>query len=196
MKITATAAIMMAAGGALFAEVPTGERSVSVCMERGSGFGPGLQARATASQIFAGIGVRIDWHVGLESCPLHSIKISLGQNTPKSERPGALAYALPYEGTHIVVYYDRICVNQKSLVPTVLAHVLVHEITHILEGISRHSETGVMKAHWDDDDMSRMAWKPLKFAQEDIDLIYLGLAGRAAHSTLALNTVNSRVAAQ
>jgi hypothetical protein len=31
----------------------------------------------------------------------------------------------------------------------VLAHVLVHEITHILQGIDRHSESGVMKSPGD-----------------------------------------------
>ena len=60
-----------------------------------------------------------------------------------------LAYALPYEGTHIVILFDRVRKMQPNYVPAVLAHVLVHEVTHILQGIQRHSESGVMKAHWD-----------------------------------------------
>ena len=57
-----------------------------------------------------------------------------------------LAYALPFEGTHIVVFYDRVeeCVR-ADLFPTLLAYVLVHEITHILQEITRHSATGIMK---------------------------------------------------
>jgi hypothetical protein len=92
--------------------------------------------------------------------------------------PGALAYALPYEGTHITVFYDRIA---KGAYPsTVLAHVMVHEITHLLQGIGRHSETGVMKARWTVRDMIGMGMTPLPFTREDVDLIYLGLGKRTA----------------
>src|ERR1022692_2423743 len=56
-----------------------------------------------------------------------------------------------------------------------MAHVLVHEITHVLEGISRHSSTGIMKAQWNKNDFFEMRRKPLPFAQEDVNLIYDGL---------------------
>jgi len=46
--------------------------------------------------------------------------------------------------------------NQVS---SVLAHVLVHEVTHILQGIPRHSESGVMKAQWDSNDFAQMTWE-------------------------------------
>ena len=38
-----------------------------------------------------------------------------------------------------------------------LAHVLVHEITHVLEGVDRHTGQGVMKARWTEDDLALMA---------------------------------------
>jgi hypothetical protein len=56
--------------------------------------------------------------------------------------------------------------------------VLAHEVTHVLEGVVHHSSEGVMKAHWTPDDHQQMAGKPLRFAQEDIDLIYRGLEKR------------------
>jgi hypothetical protein len=56
-----------------------------------------------------------------------------------------------------------------------MAHVLVHEITHMLEGTCRHSATGIMKAHWDYRDYCEMRGRPLLLAQEDVDLIYNGL---------------------
>jgi hypothetical protein len=62
--------------------------------------------------------------------------------------------------------------------PCILQHVLVHEITHILEGVARHSETGVMKAKWTLGDFYDMQTKTLPFASEDVDLIYRGLAQR------------------
>jgi hypothetical protein len=182
MKIAAMTAVALVVGAPLFGEKkPLPARSVTVCIERGSGFGSAFEARTIASKMFAEIGVTIKWHVGLAGCPPQSIQISVSENTPKSEQPGAYASARPYEGAHIVVYYDRISERRlRSLVPSLFAHVLVHEITHILEGLVRHSNSGVMKAHWDDDDFSQIARKGLKFAQADIDLIYAGLAARAA----------------
>ncbi len=65
-------------------------------------------------------------------------------------KSGALAFARPYEGVHITLFYDRVqAVTEPELTGTVLAHVLVHEITHILQGTCRHSATGVMKARLD-----------------------------------------------
>ena len=63
-----------------------------------------------------------------------------------------------------------------------LAHVLAHEITHILQGIKRHSKTGVMKAKWSYEDIRKMTWKPLPFAEEDIRLIHLGMEAWAIRS--------------
>jgi len=37
-----------------------------------------------------------------------------------------------------------------------------------------------MKAHWTTADYSRGCWKPLPFAEDDVDLIHRGLAARAA----------------
>ena len=60
-----------------------------------------------------------------------------------------------------------------------LAHVLVHEITHVLQPTPRHSTEGVMKARWTKDDISSMMWGPMPFTSEDINLIRLGLAARS-----------------
>ena len=72
----------------------------------------------------------------------------------------------------------------------ILAHVLVHEITHILQGIDRHSESGVMKASWTNQDYKAMAWKPLPFTPQDTRLLQLGLNGR--ESLLASTTTTAR----
>ena len=61
-----------------------------------------------------------------------------------------------------------------------LAHVLVHEITHILQGTDRHSPNGIMKSHWKSEDLLQMASGPLPFDQHDLKLIHEGLAARAS----------------
>jgi hypothetical protein len=60
----------------------------------------------------------------------------------------------------------------------VLAHVLAHEIAHILQGCSRHSVSGLMKARWNADDFTAISRNELRFAPEDIELIYLGVGRR------------------
>jgi hypothetical protein len=73
------------------------------------------------------------------------------------------------------------------MVSIVLAHVLVHEITHILQASNGHSEQGIMKAHWDAGDYFQMRSKPLEFTDHDVRQIYLGLAARKARTALAMN---------
>ncbi|HEV3332790.1 MAG TPA: hypothetical protein VG096_17505 [Bryobacteraceae bacterium] len=137
-----------------------------------------LAAQMQASRIFAEIGVPIEWHCcgdrRLSPGPL--IVVTLAADAPHSLQPAVLADALPYEGVHIRVFYDRIVrVAPASWRSTLLAHVLVHEITHVLQGVSRHSAEGIMKARWSEQDYSQMRWKPLPFTKTDIDLIARGL---------------------
>jgi hypothetical protein len=135
-------------------------------------------SKAIASKMLRRIGVTLVW-VDSKSCPPEGIHITLTGQTPATLQPGALAYALPYEGTHIRVFRDRIEANQPALVPHLLAHVLVHEIIHILEGCTRHSDRGVMKAHWGGADFAQMLWSELPISQEDIDLVHAGMEKRA-----------------
>jgi len=134
-------------------------------------------AKAITSKMLRRVGVTLVW-VDSKSCPPEGIHITLTGQTPPTLQPGALAYALPYEGTHIQVFRDRIEANQPALVPHLLAHVLVHEIVHILEGCTRHSDHGVMKAHWGGADFNQMLWSELPISREDIDLIHVGVERR------------------
>jgi hypothetical protein len=63
-----------------------------------------------------------------------------------------------------------------------LTYVLVHEITHILQAVSRHSQTGIMKAHWSPSDQYDISVNTLRFAPEDVELIHLGMEVRRARS--------------
>ena len=183
MKITAIAVVVMA-GATLQARAaePANQKRITVCMESVSGAVAG-QARMLASQMFAQVGITIDWHTELSACQAQEIKISLSTATPKSLRPGALGYALPYDGVHICVFYDRILhMSDFHSVPRLLAHAMVHEITHILESVDRHSSQGIMKAHWDEDDFRYMDRQCMSFAKDDVELINAGLAARAARA--------------
>jgi len=136
-----------------------------------------IMAEDVASKLFAEAGVRIKWCYGRPT--EDAISIEFSERTPSNYRPGSMAFALPYEGVHITVFYDRISrTTLADLTPTVLGYVLAHEITHVLQRIDRHSETGVMKAHWTNSDFDKMVAKRLSFTAEDIELIQRGLAAR------------------
>ena len=181
-----TARLVMAVAAAMTVQAgQTGKQHVIVYVQNDANISDHVTNRAEdlASSMFATIGVTIDWRRSAPSAssPQNVIAIRLARNTPKDEKPGALAYAKPCEGVHVVVFWDRM---QFGLIPTeLLAHVMVHEITHILEGLSRHSQSGIMRAQWTEDDHRMMKMHPLSFAAEDVDLIHRGL--RARNTSLA-----------
>lgn len=132
-----------------------------------------------ADRMFSAAGVRIAWKTGAPrpGDPIggRRIRVHFVTAAGPADHPGALAHALPYEGSRIRIFYDRVRTGDPGSTRVLLAHVLVHEITHILEGIERHSLSGVMKAHWTLDDYNAMLWRPLAFAPDDIDLIRSGM---------------------
>lgn len=173
---------MLLAGTSVFAN---GQWTEEICLE--SGPAPLLvvkQAEAITAQMFAEIGVEIQWHQGGRYCtarPGETMVISLSTGAPSTLFPGALAYTRPYEGSHIKVFYDRILdLADFWRLSRVLAHVFAHEIAHLLQGVGRHSERGVMKAHWDPRDFQEMSWKLLPFTPQDVELIRRGLEARVS----------------
>jgi hypothetical protein len=185
MKTQRLAAMLAMTAASLCAgqSAVTQKATVIVCME--SDYPHALEAaRPLTAATFARIGVTIVWHT-LDACPVgvDAIHVRLSRAIPgASDYPtsvrnasyGVLAAAQPY-GRTIIVFVDRVKEVSRDQGVSVMPSVLVHEITHILERIARHSATGVMKAHWNYEDYLAMHREALAFAQEDIDLIYDGL---------------------
>jgi hypothetical protein len=187
-------AAMMALTGATLLGRPgpaADEGSVTVCMEPDPHVMMGV--RPLASAMFASIGVKIDWREP-ESCPVGvgAIRLRMSYESPIITKFKTMAYARPYEGA-IVVFPNRVQELNPNGCPCVMAHVLVHEIAHVLEGMARHSRTGIMKARWDDGDYFEMRRKPLPFAREDVDLIHQGMwASRVVPVVLSRAVVEGR----
>ena len=140
------------------------------------------QAKSTATAMFASIGIAILWQATETPACSRSIEILLDAGLPPGDNPEIMAYAMPYlhGGTAIHVFIGRVA----SMVPparvgTLLGHVLVHEITHLLQGISRHSDQGVMKPHWSPADFRAMNSGPLPFAPVDVQLLRSTFAATA-----------------
>ena len=133
-------------------------------------------AKELATRMFADAGISVEWtsretvHGNVR--PPIVVQAVIGASP--DFMPDALAYAELAEGGRITVFLDR--VERRDYPGIVLAHVLVHEITHMAQGINRHSATGVMKARWTGRDYSEMRLHPLRFEPEDLELIHQGLS--------------------
>jgi hypothetical protein len=141
-------------------------------------------AEKISTKIFAAIDLKLEWrHSRPPARPDPSALtfiIELIDNTPGEYRPNALAFATPYEGVHIKVFFDRVVRMDREYPDAILGHVLAHEITHLIEGVKRHSKTGLMKAWYSPSEIAGMRKHPMAIAEEDIVLIRLSLQGRLA----------------
>jgi hypothetical protein len=182
MKITVVALAALAV--AVSAQGKSGnERQVTVYLRNGAAvpFVVRAQAMALASEMFARIGVTLNSHeVRPSASETAAIVIELVDRTPAGFLPRAWAYALPFEGVHIRIFWDRM--QFETCPQTLLAHVMVHEITHILQGVDRHSAEGIMNTRWTARERHTLERAPLHFTEEDVRLIYLGIDSRGAHA--------------
>jgi hypothetical protein len=165
MKIAAIWAI------AVIASAAAPERSMTVCIKTLNH--TVFSAESMVSKRFAEVGIRLEWR-DLSKCGDGLLVVAFSPGMPASADAGALGYA-DYEQGDIVISYDRIARRLPGKESVLLAHVLAHEITHVLIGASYHSETGLMKAHWEARDLSAMLFKPLPFTPGDVGLLQRGL---------------------
>lgn len=138
------------------------------------------RARYMATKVLAGAGVTVEWVTGERPRdPQRAFcgdRLTIVFDTKASA--GFAAQAMAYTrlnagwSTEIHIFYDRVSAfPDRPRMAEFLGHVLAHEIAHVLQGVVRHSNEGVMKAHWNDRDCADMVRKPLLFAVEDVELI-------------------------
>ena len=184
-RLILTAGILLVTGAAVDARDPN--PADVIVFVKGTTVPPGpvdYGARSVVSRIYASIGVKLSWRDGeaaagsLPGNPAR-IQVCYARGDQAKASSEALALAAPFSdaGTQITVIYDRILTRaaRPGLAQALLAHVLAHEIGHLLQGTNWHARTGVMKAHWNGQDYGEMERKPLAFTSDDLDLIRLGL---------------------
>jgi len=143
-----------------------------------------LEAMRTATQMFREIGVNLRIMTAIRAHdPAHACGAPIVvEFEDAGDRPPAkaLAYSSPFgkSGPSIHLFLDRILSNgDPRLVSALLAHVMAHEITHIIEKSDGHSEQGIMKAHWSREDYRQMLRRRLAFSSNDVEFIHAALAG-------------------
>jgi hypothetical protein len=138
------------------------------------------RAISIATRVFRGIGVDLDWREGAGSLqrgssgcgPGEIIELQVDPTAVPDLAPDALAYAIPMRasGTRIHVVHDRVTA-MSAQVPNLLGYVLAHEIAHVLQGVARHSDEGILKAKWDGRDYNLMGSLALSFSHKDAERI-------------------------
>ncbi len=167
------------AGAAAYAEVPEAEPVVTVYASSDAAVPTMVlrKAQHLAGRLFAGAGVQLQWRQGRAPAGANSCRtvldVRLETDVPGDFRPGALAFANPEKGGAVIrVFYRRVAaIYRPDLAHIVLGYVLAHEIGHVLEGTSRHSGEGILKAQWTPADYKAMATIAFQFAPEDVSRI-------------------------
>lgn len=149
-----------------------------------------MRAQIAAARMIASAGVRVEWtnrkparRDGLtcDQTRRQEVLVRLVPGKIRTASSEAFAMAAPYasSGIRVTIFHGevvRASGRQFRLESAILAHVLAHEITHVIEGIVRHSDTGIMRAHWTASELNAMEEKPLLFADVDRELIRNQLA--------------------
>jgi hypothetical protein len=151
-------------------------------------------ARGVVNEIYSEIGVRVVWRstrpasADCAKQPLHmQIVVALQSSASAVPSEAAMAFSNPYstKGPCVTLLMDRFkpAIKRNPLsTGFLLGHVLAHEMGHVLQGVARHSEAGVMKAYWslqDTDKMTR-SQERLRFTAYDAELILHALGFPAA----------------
>jgi hypothetical protein len=189
MRIEWMAGLMMMAETCAGAEHSQLPRDVTVSVEELTRV-DSLQvsrSEAKAHAMFAAIGVRVEWARGGPwrysrhmKCDANSgvvIKVRLVGAEAGGNR-GVMGYASPYATGEkiIVIRYDMVQAAETSLVKdALLAHVFVHEITHVLQCIAYHDEKGIMQKYWSPSQIAEMPRMPMSFTPDGVELIRMGL---------------------
>jgi hypothetical protein len=175
--------LMIAIGASAEQNGGAGKRQVRVCVG-GSADAKVMAASAAVSRMFLDFGVGLDWRRDPRDCAAieHAIVITFMEAAPADYNPHSLAYAMPYERRTVVVFLDRIKARPVS---PLLTYVLAHEIAHLLQGVARHSEVGILRSGWRAEDYFDMRRGKLTFTEEDVHLIHLGLDARRSLGTLS-----------
>jgi len=148
--------------------------------------GPG---KILASGIFEKIGVHVNWRTGRlgdNATPRRAFGIRTLEHAPESATPVALASAriVDSSGTEIMIYEDRVLSflsRHNDLAGAGAGYVLAHELAHVMQGVGRHSESGILKAQWSNRDFKEMMFHKLAFTDFDVDLIQRGLTLQLAN---------------
>lgn len=157
--------------------------TVAVHNHAGVGANALAQAERSASSIFKEAGINVDW----VNCELSAVAVRNPASCRITEFPKHLQltiagrsknltdsiFGVSYlgedgSGCYSNVFFEpaeelheRLHVNLGML----LGHVVAHELGHLLLGTNSHSDTGIMRPHWNERDLANAGKGGLLFTQ-------------------------------
>jgi hypothetical protein len=152
------------------------------------------RAESEAGRIFREVGVEVIWlncpqdtlrEASLGRCaeasfPLHlHLRILRASRGLKASTVGISFSAEDGQGCYADLFYEPILQLQEEThasASVILAHAMAHELGHLLLGTNSHSPSGLMRAHWTREDLSKASKGNLQFSREQS----LGIMNRIA----------------
>jgi len=152
--------------------------------------------KAVAAEIFARSGVQLVWRsrelpnakgAGRQEFARLAFGIRTLERAPDTLGDAVVATTriVNFQGKEITIYADRLTrliSRRGDLAQVAAGYVLAHELAHAMQGIARHSETGILKASWSNEDYQQMVWRKLGFTPMDVELIHRGIAFQLANA--------------
>ena len=120
-------------------------------------------AQATASRIYSALGVDLMWTAAsTDTATAHRVTLVVSPHALAGATRHALGTAIANRssaGRRAYVYLDRVTAFANSVnspVTSMLAHVIAHELGHLLIGHSGHAVTGLMSTQWKGAEIERL----------------------------------------
>lgn len=139
------------------------------------------RAEARASLIYRRAGVELIWLDSPALPPELAVRI-----IPKSRNLSNDVFGVAFLdangfGHQADIFYRNISELSTARSPNqadVLGYVMAHEIGHLLLGSNSHAATGIMRRHWDDQQLQLASLGQLAFDRKQIRRIHQRLQGR------------------
>lgn len=126
--------------------------------------------------------------------PTHlAVRVMHGRST--SEVFGVAFLSADGAGCYSDVFFDQameLHVSWNVALADILGNVMAHELGHLLLGSNSHSGVGIMRAHWQGEELHRLSWGSLRFTNEQADRMRGRLIGnRRERSTQVAASMRS-----
>jgi hypothetical protein len=135
------------------------------------------QAEDHVTRIFAEEGIEVRFEDARrpgegEDADAHYVSAAL-RGTADPSGSGALGMARPFAngGTQLEIFYppvQSVIQSRPESGGRILAHVIAHELGHLLTRVPDHKANGMMKRHFDNQDFRLMSWRYLAFDGWDL----------------------------
>ncbi len=105
--------------------------------------------------------------------PTHlAARVLSGSRLSTNEVFGVAFLSADGEGCYSDIFYDRVMelhANWNAGTADILGNVMAHELGHLLLGSNSHSGMGIMRAHWQGEELRRLSRGNLWFTNEQAD---------------------------